>query len=95
MVILKNKTRQMKVYNLDAPFFVRNQNETKWGQPCAVTFLALEEKELHDAVLACAEIEEAMRKGDLRLLSQTVEKKEEPPKVMAAPSKKSTKKSSK
>ena len=65
-VTLKNKRRQMAAFNLDAPFFVKNNNETPYGQPCALTFLALEKKEgLEDAVLSCTEIASALKRGDL------------------------------
>jgi hypothetical protein len=72
MVTLKNKRRQMASYNLDAPFFTKNANETPLGQPCAITFLALEKKaELNDAVLSCTEVASALARGDLIVLAQT------------------------
>jgi hypothetical protein len=76
MVTLKNKRRRMLVFNLDAPFFVKNRNETPYGQSCVLTFLALEKKEgIHDAVLGCSEIQVAVQNGDLRIMKQT---KDEP-----------------
>jgi len=79
MLILKNKRRAMRVYNLDSPFFVKNQNETPFGKPCVLTFLALEKKEVDDAVKSCAEIQSALAIGDLRVLTpQTPRVKESP-----------------
>ena len=71
-VTLKNKERRMKAYNLEAPYFVSHRNETKFGKPCAITFLSLEKKEgLPDAILSCAEIAADVQKGKLRVLKQT------------------------
>ena len=88
MAVLKNKRRQMLVFNLEAPFFTKNRNETPWGKPCALTFLALEKKEVHDAALSCSEVKAAIARGDLRLLKSVKEEpsKEKQEKVGAAPS---------
>ena len=86
MVTLKNKRRQMLVFNLDAPFFVKNRNETEWGKPCSTSFLALEEKEVHDAVLSCSEVKAAIAKGDLRVLKTAKEQPSEKKETSAAPS---------
>lgn len=83
MAILKNKRRRIRVFNLDAPFFVKNRNETLWGKPCSLTLLALEQKEVHDAVLSCTEVKAALAKGDVRELKPSKEKQET---VSAAPS---------
>jgi len=83
MAILKNKRRRLQTFNLDAPFFVKNRNETLWGKPCSMTLLALEQKEVHDAVLSCTEVKTALAKGDLRELKPSKEKQET---VSAAPS---------
>lgn len=75
MVVLKNKTRQPQVFNLDAPFFIKNANETPFGQPCSLTFLALEKREVEDAVLACEEIKAAIAakpRPILRIVQGTV-----------------------
>jgi hypothetical protein len=86
-VTLKNKRRRMLVFNLDAPFFVKNRNETGFGQPCTLTMLALERKEgVHDAVLACEEVKAALLKGDLRVLGQTKEPEVETSAVVSTPS---------
>ena len=83
MVTLKNKRRRMLVFNLEAPFFLRNKNETEWGQPCSISFLSLEEREVHDAVLSCSEVKTAIAKGDLRVLKPSKVKRET---ISAAPS---------
>lgn len=84
MAILKNKTRQPQVFNLDAPFFVKNANETPYGRSCSLTLMALEKREVHDAVLACEEIKCALAKNPpvLRLL-----KAPEMPTVIPKPAK--------
>jgi hypothetical protein len=71
-VTLKNKKRQTRTFNLEAPFFVKRPDQTPYGKAESVTFLALEKKEgLPDAILSCAEVDAALKSGDLRLLSQT------------------------
>jgi len=71
MITLKNKRRRMLVFNLDAPHFIKTRNETRYGKPCAMTFLALEKKtDVNEAVLSCAEVKVAIAKGDLRVLPQ-------------------------
>lgn len=69
MAVLKNKKRQPQVFNLDVPFFVKNRNETPFGKPCSLSFLALEKKEVDDAVLACPEVKAALADGRLRDLT--------------------------
>lgn len=71
MITLKNKKRQPQVFNLDAPFFVKNHNETPFGQPCALTLLALEAKECDEAVLSCTEVKSAIDRGDVKVLPKT------------------------
>ena len=70
-VLLKNKTRQPQVFNLDSPYWVKNRNQTPWGSPCSMSFLALEKKWCDSAVLACAEVKVALNKtGVLRTLDE-------------------------
>lgn len=69
MSVLKNKTRHPQVFNLDAPFFVGNRNETAAGKPCSISFLALEKKEVDDAVVSCDSVKTALSKGILRDLT--------------------------
>jgi len=68
MAILKNKLRQMRTFNLEAPYFVKRAGVTPYGKPETLTMLALEKKEVDDAVLACAEIKSAIRAGTLRVI---------------------------
>lgn len=67
-VILKNKLRQMRTFNLEAPFFVKRSTVTPYGKPETLTLLALEKKEVEEAVLACAEIKSARNAGTLRVI---------------------------
>ena len=64
--VLKNKTRQPQVFNLDAPFFVKNNNETLYGKPVSLGFLSLEKKEVPEEVMACTCIKDALKRGTLR-----------------------------
>lgn len=66
MPLLKNKTRQPLVFNLDTTFHVGNRNETPVGKPCTLSFLALEKKEVDDAVLSCGVVKAALQNGTLR-----------------------------
>lgn len=73
-VRIKNLLRRMRVFNLEHPHFVNTTGEHPVGKPEAVTFLALEEKELPQEALQCREIKKALtrhpkRRPTLRVLS--------------------------
>lgn len=83
MITLKNKLRRMRTFNLDAPFFVKRHGETLYGRPETLTLLALERREVEDAVLACTEIKAARDVGTLRVYP-SVESASEPEPIKSA-----------
>jgi len=72
MKTLKNKTRQPQVFNLDSPFHVGNANDTPFGKPCVISFLALERKEVDDSVVSCDSVKSALSKDILRDVTRPV-----------------------
>lgn len=91
MITLKNKKRQPAVFNLDAPFFVRNNNETPFGKPCTLTLLALEAKECDEAVLSCTEVKVAIDRGDVKVLPKTATPAAKPEEKSEKPAKRGSK----
>lgn len=89
MVILKNKLRRMRVFNLDSRFHTARRDSTPPGKPETLTLFALERREVEDAVRACTEIKAALGASPqtLRVYEQpepkAAEKKSKPSKPPA------------
>lgn len=67
MISLKNKRRQMQVFNLETEHFCKKKGLNGKDKSESITFLALERRsDLPDEILECVEIESAIRSGVLR-----------------------------
>lgn len=68
MIVLKNKLRRLRSFNLDAPYFRERKGDNGKGHPESLTLLSLEKKECPDEVMECEQIQNALRAGTLRVL---------------------------
>ena len=68
MITLKNKRRQMLVFNLDTPYFREKKGMNGKGCPESITFLALERLEVPDEIQECPEIAAAIARRDLQIV---------------------------
>ncbi len=67
MISLKNKKRQMLVFNLETEYFCKKKGLNGKDKPESVTFLGLERKnDFPEEILECEEIANAIRSGVLR-----------------------------
>lgn len=61
MAVLKNLLRRTRAFNLEHPTFVNDPGENGVGKPESLTLLPREEKTVHDDVLECREVRNALR----------------------------------
>lgn len=60
MVRIKNLKRRMRSFNLEHPTFTKAVGSNGQGKPESLTLLALQIKEVHEDVLKCVEIRNAL-----------------------------------
>jgi len=76
MISLKNKRRQMQVFNLETEHFCKKKGLNGKDKPESITFLGLERKnDLPEEILECMEIGSAIRSGVLRKVENRPESK--------------------
>ena len=60
MALLRNLLRQTRVFNLEHPTFVNVNAEHPVGKPETLTLWPLENREVHEDTLKCAEVAAAL-----------------------------------